>query len=109
MDAEPVAAVSLRAIHKAFGGVHAVQDMSLDLYAGEVAEHGHHFAGVEVEAHAVDGADTAEGLFDVAQLHEDLVSARRSHSGRGHAPSPVSLRYSTSNTTAAISTWPMIT
>ena len=46
MDAEPVAAVSLRAIHKAFGGVHAVQDMSLDLYAGEVvAVLGHNGAG----------------------------------------------------------------
>ncbi len=40
------AAVSLRAIHKAFGGVHAVQDVSLDLYPGEVvAVLGHNGAG----------------------------------------------------------------
>ena len=40
------AAVSLRGIHKAFGGVHAVQDVSLDLYPGEVvAVLGHNGAG----------------------------------------------------------------
>ena len=47
MDADkPTAAVSLRGIHKAFGGVHAVQDVSLDLYPGEVvAVLGHNGAG----------------------------------------------------------------
>jgi len=40
------AAVSLRGIHKAFGGVQAVEDVSLDLYAGEVvAVLGHNGAG----------------------------------------------------------------
>jgi len=47
MDADkPTAAVSMRGIHKAFGGVHAVQDVSLDLYPGEVvAVLGHNGAG----------------------------------------------------------------
>jgi len=40
------AAVSMRRLSKAFGGVHAVQDVSLDLYPGEVvAVLGHNGAG----------------------------------------------------------------
>ncbi|MDM4765774.1 ATP-binding cassette domain-containing protein [Pelomonas sp. SE-A7] len=41
-----IPAVSLRNIHKAFGGVHAVEDVSLDLHPGEVvAVLGHNGAG----------------------------------------------------------------
>jgi D-xylose transport system ATP-binding protein len=43
---KPTAAVSLRGIHKAFGGVQAVEDVSIDLYPGEVvALLGHNGAG----------------------------------------------------------------
>lgn len=46
MNANGTAAVSLRGIHKAFGGIHAVEDMSVDLYPGEVvAVLGHNGAG----------------------------------------------------------------
>jgi D-xylose transport system ATP-binding protein len=39
-------AISMRGIHKAFGGVHAVENMSIDLYPGEVvAVLGHNGAG----------------------------------------------------------------
>jgi D-xylose transport system ATP-binding protein len=46
MNANGTAAVSMRGIHKAFGGIHAVEDMSVDLYPGEVvAVLGHNGAG----------------------------------------------------------------
>ena len=46
MSTNPTALVDLRGIHKAFGGVHAVEDVSVNVYSGEVmALLGHNGAG----------------------------------------------------------------
>ena len=79
--------------------------ISVDLPAPLWPEQRDDFAGVEVDADAVDGVHAAECLADVVQLDK-----RRRRSGIGcHHFSPKRRRYNTSNTTATISTWPMIT
>jgi D-xylose transport system ATP-binding protein len=60
--------VEMRHIHKSFGGVHAVEDVSIDLYPGEVVGIvGHNGAGkstlIKVLSGAY-GADSGEILFD---------------------------------------------
>lgn len=60
MSAEPL--VELRAVRKSFGGVHAVDDVSLSLYPGEVvAVLGHNGAGKSTLMKALAGAYGIDG------------------------------------------------
>lgn len=81
MDQAPL--VEMKNIHKRFGGVHAVEDVSIDLYPGEVVGVlGHNGAGKSVLMTMLSGAlpvDEGEIL-----IHGETVVLESPHNARTH-------------------------
>lgn len=70
--------VEMRGVHKHFGGVHAVEDVSIDLFAGEVLGLlGHNGAGKSTLMKALSGAEPADaGEIRFAGRRVDIASPR---------------------------------
>jgi D-xylose transport system ATP-binding protein len=80
-DGRPIPLVEMRAIRVAFGGVHAVEDVSIDLYAGEVvALVGGNGAGKSTLMKVLSGAHPADSG-DVL-INGDVVSIKSPRDAR---------------------------
>jgi len=77
-EASPVPLVSMRNFDVAFGGVHAVRDVSIDLYAGEVvALLGHNGAGKSTLVSILAGATNRDrGTIEIAGEEVQIDSPR---------------------------------
>ncbi len=73
--------VEMRNMHKRFGGVHAVNDVTVDLYPGEVVGLlGHNGAGKTVLMKILSGAHRADaGEIRINGNHVDIVNPRVAH------------------------------
>ena len=81
--ARPV--LRVEALSKRFGGTQAVDDVSLDLHAGEIlALLGENGAGVQLERHIVDGLGAAEALAERFDAQHGRSGGRAGHRITAH-------------------------